>query len=416
MDAVGIFQRHKGRGHDARALGHSDIDHAQPAGVGDGQIAKLQCRRACASHGHHRRQLGSERVFQIDDDHALGGGDVGVRPTHRDVPRALEHAAHVPGQRPLDEVVARVTVLQRVHVDQDQAFFSVGDQRVVVDRVHRLLLVRHAHQVTVVLGRRHRLRGGQHHARRVAAGDVGALAQCRKRRGDDALRHALVGDRGHVVHAHAALAFGHIEVFTAQLQAAGTTLGAVIVGFGQRSAACFMRGVPVGVGVAVQVAADDRLRLIPLGDLHRLDVPLLADPGVVANEADVAGAVHQRLRHDGVVVLVGRQVAVAAGFGFGLALGVWVVRGKGLAGKAAGRRGRLLDVDLFAVGIGRRQHQRRRRTHRCDLAALDRAVAAQMEHVIACDLRVVGGEVAARAAFVVVRVGLFVGLDRQVAA
>ena len=47
---------------------------------------------------------------------------------------------------------------------------------------------------------------------------------------------------------------------------------------------------------------------------------------------------------------------------------------------------------------------------------LHRRVAAELEHVVARDLRVVGREVARLLAFVVVALGLPVRLDRQVAA
>ena len=122
------------------------------------------------------------------------------------------------------------------------------------------------------------------------------------------------------------------------------------------------------------------------------------------------------LRHDRVVVVGLGQMAVVAVLGFGLALGVRVVRRECLRRIAGGRDRRLLDVDVFAIDVGRRQHQRRGRTHRRDLVILDLAVHAEEEHVVARDLRVVGGEVAGEAAFVFVPLGLPVRLDRQMAA
>ena len=193
-------------------------------------------------------------------------------------------------------------------------------------------------------------------------------------------------------------------------------LGRVVVGLRQAQAALLVRGVPVRVGVAVQVAADHRLRLVPFGDLHRLDVALLAHPGVEADEVHEVGSLQQQLRHDRVVVALVGDVAVGAALGLGLPLGVRVVRREGLRGEAARGDRRLLDVDALAVDVGRGEHQRRRGAHRRDPAALHRAVPAELEHVVARDLRVVGREVARLAALVVVALGLPVGLDRQVAA
>ena len=310
LNAVRVGERYERRGNEFCPLRDGDVDHAQSAVVGDGQVAELQPGRARALERDRRRNHGFERVFEIYDHHPGGRGDVGIRAAHRDVARALQHTAAIPGQRALEEVVARVAVLQRVDVDQNQALVGVRDQRVVVDRVKRLLLVVDAHQVALVLRRRHRLGGGQRDAGRVLAGDVRILAELRERRGDDALGHALVGDRRHVIDAHAAATFRNIEILAAKLDAACAARGRLVVRLGQTAAAFEVVGVPVRVGVAVEVTADHCLRLLPLRDLHRLDVFFLSHPRVVAEQPDIAGAVQQGLRHDGIVVVVGRHMAV----------------------------------------------------------------------------------------------------------
>ena len=48
--------------------------------------------------------------------------------------------------------------------------------------------------------------------------------------------------------------------------------------------------VVIGIGEAVQIGADHRLRLVPFGDPHRLEAALEADPGVQADEVHEVGA------------------------------------------------------------------------------------------------------------------------------
>jgi len=109
----------------------------------------------------------------------------------------------------------------------------------------------------------------------------------------------------------------------------------------------------VGIGVAVQIAADHRLRLVPFGDPHRLDVVLLADIRVIADHVDEVGPEQQQLGHDRVVVVGLGDVAVGAGLGLGAPLGVRVMRRKGLARIARSRDRRLLHIDVLAVDVGR---------------------------------------------------------------
>ena len=111
--------------------------------------------------------------------------------------------------------------------------------------------------------------------------------------------------------------------------------------------------VIVRIRVAVQITADHRLRLIPFGDLHRLDVFFRADPGIETEQSDIAGAVQQGLRQDRVVIVGRRQVAVGAGLGFSLAHGMREMRRERLARVSAGCGRRLLNINTLAIGIGR---------------------------------------------------------------
>ena len=226
-----------------------------------------------------------------------------------------------------EEVVARLVVDQRVDVSGDQALHPVGDEGVVVDRVEGLLLVILPHQVALVAVGVDRLVGRQDDAGGVLGGNVQVLPQWRHRPAEDPVGHALVGDAGDVVGGHAAAALGGQDILAAQLQAAGLA-AALREGDRQLELRLLVRLVARRIGVAMQVAADDGLRLVPLGDVDRLDAACLADPGVEADEVDEVGPLQQQLGHDRVVVVVLRQMAVGAGLGLGLALGVRVVRRK----------------------------------------------------------------------------------------
>ena len=58
----------------------------------------------------------------------------------------------------------------------------------------------------------------------------------------------------------------------------------------------------------MQRAADDGLRLFLLGDDDAVQAVVPGgDPGVAAHEVDVAGALHEELGHDGVVVVLLRR-------------------------------------------------------------------------------------------------------------
>ena len=208
------------------------------------------------------------------------------------------------------------------------------------------------------------------------------MPQRRERPLEDAFRGALVGDRGDVIGDEAALALGHEHVLAAQLQAAhpagcafvdvdefldrmGLARQALVEGLAahpvlQLAAIILDMHPPViGIGIAVEVGADHRLRLVIFGDARGLEPAFEAGPCVEADEVDVVGAEQQQLRHDRVVVVLGRQVAIGAGLGLGLAHGVREVRREGLAGEADRADRRLLHIDAFAVDIGGREHQRR---------------------------------------------------------
>ena len=86
----------------------------------------------------------------------------------------------------------------------------------------------------------------------------------------------------------------------------------------------------------MQVAADHCLRFFPLGHLHGRHVPLRSEIGIETDKVDEVRSLEQQLRHDRVVVVVRREVAIGTRLGFGLALGMRIVRRERLARIAAG--------------------------------------------------------------------------------
>ena len=65
-----------------------------------------------------------ERIVEVDHDQAGVGGDIGDMAGERDVARAGQHVALVPGRRAPQEVVARLAVGEGVDVDEDQALLG----------------------------------------------------------------------------------------------------------------------------------------------------------------------------------------------------------------------------------------------------------------------------------------------------
>src|SRR5207244_13356732 len=110
-----------------------------------------------------------------------------------------------------------------------------------------------------------------------------------------------------------------------------------------------------------------------------------------SDEVDEFGPLQQELRHDRVVVILPRDVAVAAGLGFGSPLGVRIMRRERLRREPGRGDRRLLDIDALAIDVGRRKHQRRARAYGRDLAPLDRPVVTDLEHIVARDVRMLAG-------------------------
>src|ERR1039458_7704813 len=99
--------------------------------------------------------------------------------------------------------------------------------------------------------------------------------------------------------------------------------------------------------------ADGRLRLVRLGPNHAVEASRAsADIGVTSKEVHRARAKTKQLRHDGIVVLLGGEMAVGAIFCRAHAAGrVGEMGIESLSAITFGGDGLLLRVDPFAIGI-----------------------------------------------------------------
>ena len=179
------------------------------------------------------------------------------------------------------------------------------------------------------------------------------MAPFGERRFQNAVAESLVGDIRDVVDAETVLAARRIEILATVLEASNVIRRAVVVVLGKLLTPGLMLRIPVRVGVLVQIAADDGLRLIPLRDLHGLHAFTGTEIGKVAEEVDVVRSQTKRLRHDGVVIAILIQMAIRAGFGLRFTDRVGKVRIDRLRGVPRRRDRRLLDVDFLAIGVGR---------------------------------------------------------------
>src|SRR4028118_2073140 len=106
-------------------------------------------------------------------------------------------------------------------------------------------------------------------------------------------------------------------------------------------------------------------------------------------------------------------MAICTHFRLCLAYRMRKMRCESLRRKAGRADRRLLDVNALPVDVGGAQDERRTRPDGCYDITFGRLVAAELEHVVASDLGIVGREIAGLGAFILVAPGLPVRLDRQ---
>ena len=392
-----------------------------------------------ADDGHH---LWTLRIGDRDDHHAGVAADPGMGAGDRDAPGSGKDPARIERDLPLQEIVERVAIEQRAGPHHDEPFLEVRHVEVAVHRVHGALEV-----VGVVRPRRVGGRGGGRcHAGRIGGLHVKLLAQGGYRRRGDPLGEGLVIDEGDVEHPQAVGAAGGVEVFPTRLHLQHLALlegiererhgvgGGMVMRFLQHAVVRDMLAEVIRKCDALEGTADHRLRLLLLGHDHaRKPACSEAYPTVSADEIRVVGALHEQLRHDRVVVIVLRHVAVAAHLRFvragavggeiplhggmrAAADGVGHVRAERDAAVALGRDRLLLHVDRLAVGVVGADVDRAARSRGADPVAGGVAIAGQHEDIVAQRLEVVGDVVARHVPLIMQPRRLLVDLLRQMAA
>ncbi len=297
--------------------------------------------------GTTRGELRLQRIVRSTTTSARVGRDVRVVPAERR--RGARHARMPSGFQVMARFrkllrgspSASVSTLTRIRPSSASVIRRVG-----VDRMERLLLVRHCASA------RRWLRGGRStgwsaapRRSRCVDGDVRVLSPSGENGAVTiAARCPCWRWTGDVVDAEPPGALGDVEVLAAQLAGSGPPLAwscASIAGSLRPRFSCC--GVPVGIGVPVQIAADHRLRLVPFGDAHRLDRaaprrPRRCSPTKLTKLVPCSSSCAMIA----LLSLACDDVAVAAGLGLGLALGVRIVRRERLRGEARRRDRRLL--------------------------------------------------------------------------
>src|ERR1700744_2967050 len=96
----------------------------------------------------------------------------------------------------------------------------------------------------------------QGHAGGIARSDSGVVAERARRTRQDRLADRLVRRAGDVVHLESVASFSRIEILAAQLQASDRIAGVLMRGL-QLLVQVLVAAVVVGIGIFLQVAADD---------------------------------------------------------------------------------------------------------------------------------------------------------------
>ena len=127
-----------------------NIDYLQSLSIGDEQESKLLNQRSWRLHGNRLHMSRLQRLVKVDNSDTIFNDDVRKVSTNRDITSACQNPTLIPGQSALQEVVTRFAIGKCVDVGQNQSFFRIGDQRIVIQRMECLFLVDDAHQVTLV--------------------------------------------------------------------------------------------------------------------------------------------------------------------------------------------------------------------------------------------------------------------------
>ena len=144
----------------------------------------------------------------------------------------------------------------------------------------------------------------------------------------------------------------------------------------------------------MQRAAKDSLRISGFGGHDDFERVIRRDVDIATHKVHKVSSLQQHLRQPGIVVILFRNMAIAARLCLLAAHSVRHVRVECLTGKALGGSSLLLRINPFAVLILRAHQHGGRRTHGSDAIAGNGPVATEHENIIAQNLEVVFREVA----------------------
>src|SRR5258707_6613151 len=185
-----------------------------------------------------------------------------------------------------EEIVIRISIDQRSDVRNDEAFFTIRDINVGVEKTEPLLFVFWNVQSPGI----QRERARQRDAGCIFRVDTRALAKWRDWRADDAFRKSFLVDVGDVEDFKASRAVRGVEIFAAQYNVLNI-VPAMFVCFGKKRATVDMFRVVGWVGDLVEMTADNCLRFIRLGPNDRVQsVMSFADIRVASKEIHCARA------------------------------------------------------------------------------------------------------------------------------
>ena len=172
------------------------------------------------------------------------------------------------------------------------------------------------------------------------------------------------------------------------------------------------------VGELMEMAAKGRLRFVLFRPGHRIEAPFArANPGIAPKEIHGAIPKPEHLGHPRVVVALPGYMAIAAILCCSLSTRrMREMRIECLAAITFSADRLLLGVNPLAVRILRADDHRAGRAQHREPMIFHRAVHAQLENIVADDLRIVGREIARRHTLKFIERHFLVGAHRQMTA
>ena len=344
--------------------GISDIEDFESFGISYEAVAKLEfdgagsIEKFLPEDAHDSRFF---RILNINDDKAGVAADPCVVSEDGDGGGTTEDLIGIEHDIFIEEVVGRVAVEECSGTDHNETFVEVGGVEVGIHFCDGCFVV-------FRFVRASGIRGdccGSGDVCGEGGFDIEALSDRRDGCSDDAFGEAFMFDEGDVIDPDSSVSAGGVAVFSADLEVenavfssgveelSADVVSGVFVGVVQQFSMMDMFCVSLGIDIVMHGTADDSLRFIAFGDSDSEQAMFSGgDPCITADEVHVVGALHEELRHEGVVVIVSGEVAIGAGLCFALAAdSMWNIGAEGDSTESFGGDRLLLCVDGFTVEV-----------------------------------------------------------------